>query len=72
MPITMRLQAARAWIRRRVAWPDERGATAVEYGIVAVFIAAVVVVAVVFLGQSTNYSFDCSGRTIVAHSPQCP
>jgi len=63
---------ARLWIATRVSLRNERGSTAVEYGIVAVFVAAVIVVAVLFLGASTNHSLDCSGRTIAVHAPQCP
>jgi Flp pilus assembly pilin Flp len=72
MPMRMVLQATSTWLRARVPLRDQRGATAVEYGIVAVFIAAVIVIAVLVLGQSTNYNLDCSGRTIAVHAPQCP
>jgi pilus assembly protein Flp/PilA len=37
---------------------EERGATAVEYAIMLAFIAAVIVVAVAFLGQVTNSQFE--------------
>jgi Flp pilus assembly pilin Flp len=67
-----RLLAARAWIAMRVTLRGERGTTAVEYGIVAAFIATVIVAAVFFLGASTNHNLDCSGRTIAAEAPQCP
>jgi Flp pilus assembly pilin Flp len=60
------------WLRSRVTLAGERGATAVEYSIVACFIAAVIVIAVLFLGQSTNHSLGCSGQTIAAQSaPVC-
>ena len=42
----------------------ERGASAVEYGIMIVLIAAVVIVAVSVLGDRTSSSFDCTHRTI--------
>jgi Flp pilus assembly pilin Flp len=71
-PIRNVLQATSTWLWSRVSLRDQHGATAVEYGIVAVFIAAVIVVAVVFLGSSTNHSLDCSGKTIALHAPQCP
>ena len=60
------------WLRSRLALAGERGATAVEYSIVACFIAAVIVIAVFFLGQSTNHNLGCSGQTIAAQSaPVC-
>jgi Flp pilus assembly pilin Flp len=71
-PIRLVLQATSMWLRARVPLRDQRGSTAVEYGIVVVFVAAVIVIAVVFLGASTHYSLDCSGKTVAAHSPQCP
>ena len=37
---------------------EERGATAVEYAIMLAFIAAIIVVAVAFLGQVTNSQFE--------------
>ncbi|MGZ4120266.1 MAG: Flp family type IVb pilin [Actinomycetota bacterium] len=65
-------QATLTWLRARVSPGQERGATAVEYSIVAAFIAAVIVIAVFFLGASTNHSLDCSGKTIKAQSaPVC-
>jgi Flp pilus assembly pilin Flp len=61
-----------AWLRSRLRLACERGATAVEYSIVACFIAAVIVIAVFFLGQSTNHNLDCTGQTIAAQSaPVC-
>lgn len=60
------------WLRSRLSLAGERGATAVEYSIVVCFIAAVIVIAVFFLGQSTNHSLGCSGQTIAAQSaPVC-
>jgi Flp pilus assembly pilin Flp len=65
-------KATCSWLRSRLTPASERGATAVEYGIVATFICAVVVIAVLFLGQSTNHSLGCSGQTIAAQSaPVC-
>jgi Flp pilus assembly pilin Flp len=47
----------RCWaLRERLV--EERGATAVEYAIMLAFIAAVIVVAVAFLGQVTNSQFE--------------
>jgi len=44
--------------RQRTRLAEERGATAVEYAIMLAFIAAVIVVAVAFLGQVTNNQYE--------------
>ena len=60
------------WLRSRLTLASERGTTAVEYGIVACFICAILVIAVYFLGQSTNHNLGCSGQTIATQSaPVC-
>lgn len=41
----------------RKFWHDEQGATAVEYGLFVAAIAAVIVVAVVTLGDKINTAF---------------
>lgn len=72
MELIFATKGALMWLRSRVTLAGERGATAVEYGIVACFICAVIVIAVFFLGQSTNHSLGCSGQTIAAQSaPVC-
>ena len=45
-----------AGLRRRMG--SEEGATAVEYALMIALIALVIVVAVTFLGQSTNSVFE--------------
>lgn len=53
--------------RRFAARLDVRsdlGASAVEYGILTMLIAAVIVVAVFFLGAQTSKSFSCTGGSI--------
>jgi pilus assembly protein Flp/PilA len=47
---------------------SERGASAVEYGILVALIAAVVMVAVVFLGKKTSASFSCTASNVGAGS----
>lgn len=49
----------------------EAGASAVEYAIMAGFIAAVVIVGVVFLGQSTKGSYDCTKESIDSNDARC-
>ena len=46
------------WFGLRERLVEERGATAVEYAIMLGFIAAVIVVAVAYLGQVTNNQFE--------------
>ena len=55
---------AGAWIAARLNIKSERGATAVEYGIMVALIAAVIILAVVFLGQRTSTTFSCSAQAI--------
>jgi pilus assembly protein Flp/PilA len=43
---------------------SERGATAVEYGLMLALVAAVIVASVVFLGASTKGSFTCIGNAL--------
>ena len=50
------VQVRLADLRERLV--QERGATAVEYAIMLAFIAAVIVVAVAFLGSVTNSQFE--------------
>jgi pilus assembly protein Flp/PilA len=55
---------AAAWLTARLNLRSERGATAVEYGIMVALIAAVIILAVVFLGQRTSETFSCSAQAI--------
>lgn len=50
---------------------DASGATAVEYGLMVALIAAVIIVAVVFLGQETSATFQCTGDAIKAKGGSC-
>ena len=53
------MQRVRARLRAVTALLcDERGATAIEYALMAALIAMVVFVAVQFLGQSTSSAFN--------------
>jgi pilus assembly protein Flp/PilA len=49
-----------AWrrLRGQLRLGDDRGATAVEYAIMLALIAAVIVLAVTFLGEATNTGFE--------------
>jgi pilus assembly protein Flp/PilA len=49
---------------RAVQLRDERGATAVEYGLMVALIAIVIIVAVTFLGETLSTLFDSTGTAI--------
>ena len=55
----------------RLNFKSERGATAVEYGIMVALIAAVIIAAVVFLGQRTSSTFSCTASVISSKNANC-
>ena len=65
------VRLSQAWIVSRLNVRSERGATAVEYGLMVALIAAVIIAAVVFLGQQTQSTFQCTGDTIASKSASC-
>ena len=71
MELFLSLRGAALWVRARAGLRDERGASAVEYGVLAALICAVVVAAVFFLGQSTSQKFDCTRTSIATQSAAC-
>jgi pilus assembly protein Flp/PilA len=62
---------ASVWLTARMNLRSERGATAVEYGIMVALIAAVIILAVIFLGQKTSSTFSCTASVISAKSGEC-
>ena len=68
MGILQMAHFASTWVTTRLNLKSERGATAVEYGIMVALIAAVIILAVVFLGQRTSATFSCSGQAISVKS----
>lgn len=60
-----------AWIRARMLTRSERGATAVEYGLMVALIAAVIISAVVLLGNNAKTNFQCTADTIGTKTAQC-
>lgn len=60
-----------AWCVARLNLKSERGATAVEYGIMVALIAAVIIAAVVFLGQQTSSTFQCTADSIETTTASC-
>lgn len=60
------------WVTTRANIKSERGATAVEYGVMVALIAAVIIVAVAALGQQASSTFDCTAKSIAARGNVCP
>lgn len=52
------------WITTRLNIKSERGATAVEYGVMVALIAAVIIVAVAALGTQASDTFQCTADAI--------
>jgi pilus assembly protein Flp/PilA len=71
MGILQMAQIASAWLSSRLNLKSERGATAVEYGIMVALIAAVIILAVIFLGQKTSSTFSCTAGVISAKTGSC-
>ena len=61
----------RRWLEARLNLKSERGATAMEYGIMVALIAAVIIAAVVFLGQRTSSTFSCTASVISSKAADC-
>jgi len=52
------------WVAARLDLRSEVGASAVEYGLMVMLIAAVIVVAVFMLGSQTSSSFSCTAASV--------
>jgi pilus assembly protein Flp/PilA len=50
---------------------DEKGATAVEYGIMIALIAAAIMVAVAAVGDSLYDVFDCVASSLTSFTNEC-
>lgn len=50
----------------RASLTSADGATAVEYALMLVFIAVVIITAVVILGNQTSATFDCAADELAA------
>jgi pilus assembly protein Flp/PilA len=59
------------WVVTRLDMKSERGATAVEYGVMVALIAAVIIVAVVALGKNAKDSFQCTADSIANQGNKC-
>ena len=62
---------ASAWITRRLGLTSERGATAVEYAVMVALIAAVIILAVIFLGRTASSTFSCTAQTVSTQGGTC-
>ena len=71
MGIVRSVHTAATWLVARLNVKSERGATAVEYGVMVALIAAVIIAAVVFLGNKTSSTFQCTGTSIEAKTGSC-
>jgi pilus assembly protein Flp/PilA len=60
-----------AWVSARLNIKSERGATAVEYGIMIALIAAVIIIAVIFLGKETSRTFSCTADSLSTSTNAC-
>jgi len=60
-----------AWVTRRLSVTSERGATAVEYAVMVALIAAVIILAVVFLGRTTSSTFSCTATAVSTQTGGC-
>lgn len=50
---------------------SERGATAVEYAIMASLVAALIILSVALLGRNTTGTFDCANDSVRTQSNAC-
>jgi pilus assembly protein Flp/PilA len=68
------LQTARfasTWLVARLNLKSDRGATAVEYAVMVALIAAVIILAVIFLGRTASSTFSCTANTVSTKGGTC-
>lgn len=66
-----RIKAWCVWLGARLDIRSDRGASAVEYGIMVAMIAAVVILAVIFLGSETSRTFSCTAESLRTSANSC-
>jgi pilus assembly protein Flp/PilA len=71
MMIMETARMAAAWLSTRLGLTSERGATAVEYAVMVALIAAVIILAVIFLGRTASSTFSCTAQAVSSHSGGC-
>jgi pilus assembly protein Flp/PilA len=64
MTLLQTTQFAAAWLAARLRVRSERGATAVEYAVMVALIAAVIILAVIFLGRTASSSFSGTAECV--------
>jgi pilus assembly protein Flp/PilA len=64
-------KAMGTWLAARIDVRSDRGASAVEYAIMVAMIAAVIILAVVFLGQKTSDTFSCTASSLQSKTNAC-
>ena len=62
---------AAAWLSGRLNMKSDRGATAVEYAVMVALIAAVIILAVIFLGRTASSSFSCTAQAVSTQTGAC-
>ena len=62
---------AAAWLSTRLKLTSERGATAVEYAVMVALIAAVIILAVIFLGRTASSTFSHTGTCVSTSGATC-
>ena len=65
----VRLFALALTARLRIS--SERGATAVEYAVMVALIAAVIILAVIFLGRTASSTFSCTAQAVSTQTGGC-
>jgi pilus assembly protein Flp/PilA len=65
----IRLFAVTLSARLRIS--SERGATAVEYAVMVALIAAVIILAVIFLGRTASSTFSCTAQAVSTQTGGC-
>jgi pilus assembly protein Flp/PilA len=71
MFVTGLLHGMGIWLGARLDHKSARGASAIEYAIMVAMIAAVIILAVVFLGDKTSSTFSCTAKLLQDHSGTC-
>jgi pilus assembly protein Flp/PilA len=69
--ISLAVRLLPTWVTSRLNIRSERGATAVEYGLMVALIAAVIIGAVVALGNNAKTSFQCTADSVAAKANKC-
>jgi len=71
MSISHMARTAASCLVARLNLKSERGASAVEYGIMVSMIAAVIILAVIFLGRETSRTFSCAADSLPTSTNAC-